>query len=188
MKYDPSKPIKIKCVPKNIDPLLVEQIKNDAIIICKYLNVSVPEINIKLNVFGGVYYGRRSRVHKRISLGIKLGYNRLILLHELLHHKGFAHGKKQKGSLDFNHKLKLDSFSKYYLKEIFGINLFCFVKPRTKFILSEYAINQGVKILNDFPLIFTLPIPLLDNYYNDTKEFLPSSFIEESKAIEVLNQ
>jgi len=185
MKYDPSKQINIKAIPGNIDPLLIEQIKNDCIIICKYLNVSTPKIIVKRSVVGGMYYGRKGSGHKKLVLGIKQGYNRLVLLHELLHHKGFAHGLKQKGTLNFRHEVKHDTFSKHYLNEIFGVDLLCFDKVSSKFNLSEYGITKGIIILNQFPLMFTLPIEILNNYYNKQKEFL--NLVFQKETIEVMN-
>jgi hypothetical protein len=119
-RFNPSQKLKLVCIPKNINPNLIESIKSDVLIIAKYLNVNLPKIIIKKSVSGGRYYGRKTKINKRIVLGIKHGYTKSILLHEMLHHKGYVHGLKHKGSLVFEHQLKYDTFTDYYMKLIFN--------------------------------------------------------------------
>ena len=66
---------------------LLETIHNDAMIICKYLDVNIPLIVPRDN-------NSESYCHRRkgwISLGVENGYNRYALIHELLHWKGYDH-------------------------------------------------------------------------------------------------
>lgn len=119
-RFNPNQKLKITCTPKNIDPKLIECVKSDVLIIAKYLNINLPKIIIKKSVSGGRYYGKNTKINKRIVLGFKDGYVRPILLHEMLHHKGYVHGLKHKGSLDFKSKLKHDTFTDYYMKQIFN--------------------------------------------------------------------
>ena len=91
---------------------LLKIIYNDTKIICEYLDVNIPLIVPKNN-------NSESYCHRRegwISLGIENGYNRQILIHELLHWKGYDH-------YDIIFRSKLGKYSSSIKTDNASINL-----------------------------------------------------------------
>jgi len=63
----------------------MEQILEDAKKISKYLGINCPKLKLNPDTTEGL------TLEKITHLGTKGGYNRRLLIHELLHTKGFQH-------------------------------------------------------------------------------------------------
>jgi len=87
------------------------QILTDAKKISEYLGINCPKIKINTESSEGL------TLQKLTHLGIKNGYKRKLLIHELLHTKGFQHTYP---SNFFAGAGKIDELSEFIEKRIFG--------------------------------------------------------------------
>ena len=86
------------------------QILKDAKKISKYLGINCPKIKIEPDSHEGL------TLEHLTYLGIKNGYNRKLLIHELLHTKGFGHTYP---SNFFPAAGKIDELSTFVDKQVF---------------------------------------------------------------------
>lgn len=87
-----------------------EKILDDAKKISEYLGINCPKIRISKITSEGL------TLETKTILGIKKGYKRRLLIHELLHTKGFTHTYP---SNFFCPNLELDELSKFVEKQVF---------------------------------------------------------------------
>jgi len=91
----------------------MKQIFDDAKKISEYLGINCPKIKIEPESHEGL------TLKHLTYLGIKNGYNRRLLIHELLHTKGFQHTYP---SNFFAGAGEIDELSTFVEKQVFGEN------------------------------------------------------------------
>ena len=92
MKFDENGQRLIVKTGISVKELFLNEVKTDIKIIADYMKTDVPEVILK-NGFGGDY--NKSRKLVRIGLGTGNYNNRVrsVIVHEMLHHKGYGHGR-----------------------------------------------------------------------------------------------
>ncbi len=88
-----------------------KQIERDAKKISEYLGINCPKLIIVEDSHEGL------TLEKKTFLGIERGYKRKLLIHELLHTKGFMHTYP---SNFFAGAGKIDELSEFVEKQVFG--------------------------------------------------------------------
>lgn len=91
----------------------MKQIFDDAKKISEYLGINCPKLELSEESREGL------TLESKTILGIKDGYERRLLIHELLHTKGFTHTYP---SNFFCPNMKLDELSAFVEKQVFGEN------------------------------------------------------------------
>ena len=91
----------------------MKQIFDDAKKISEYLGINCPKIDISKESSEGL------TLENKTILGIKNGYKRRLLIHELLHTKGFKHTYP---SNFFNATYPNCELSAFVEKQVFGEN------------------------------------------------------------------
>lgn len=92
MKFDANgKKIVIK-KGKSLSEIFLDRVIVDADVIAKYLKVNIPYIKLK-NGSGGDYTKSSNQMRIGFGDGTYNSQTRSIIIHEMLHHKGYEHGR-----------------------------------------------------------------------------------------------
>jgi len=101
----------------SISELFLNNVKTDLKIVADYMKTDVPEVILK-NGFGGDYNKSRKLVRIGFGTGIYNNKVRTVIVHEMLHHKGYEHGRVF--GLKFMSHEENDKISPVLVKKIFG--------------------------------------------------------------------
>lgn len=128
---------------------LEEQIMADAKRIADFLGIAVPHIDISKRLSNAFTRWNNSRERKvdYIRFGIKDGYHRRYLVHEMIHATGAEHGEYE--GLPFRSLVSADYYTPYIESKIFGID--------EAFITEEKRLSKYRKHNKMFYLYKTIP-------------------------------
>ena len=101
----------------SVSDLYLNNVKTDLKIIADYMKTDMPNIALK-NGFGGDYTKSKNLVRIGFGTGIYNNKVRTVIVHEMLHHKGYDHGRVL--GLKFMSHDDNDEISPVLVKKIFG--------------------------------------------------------------------